>query len=201
MKYLLKYLFYIYYIFCSKLIFSDELKRVISIILCSVFRDGAITGLTAETTRSGLVFVDFTFLLPSLHLLTVSGPPPVPQITHLHRKSSSLGPLGTGSETPSDPRLRSFHRPLEVLVLHSEGLGHVLPPEGVPALLQVLPAHPEPLDSGALPGLQTATCCSSDVEKWRRVRSERCEYEETSTTSYRETDLSVSGVRVPSMSE
>ena len=188
----------------SRLIFSDELKLVISKILCSVFRHGAITGLTAETAWSGLVSVDFTFLLPPLRLLTVpavSSPPSVPQITHLHREPSSLGPLGTGSETPSDPRLRSFHRPLEVLVLHSEGLGHVLPPESVPALLEVLPAHPETLDSGALPGLQAATCCSSDVEKWRRVRSERCEYEETSTTSYRETDLSVSGVRVPSMSE
>ena len=193
----------------SRLIFSDELKLVISKILCSVFRHGAITGLTAETAWSGLVSVDFTFLLPPLRLLTVpavpavSSPPSVPQITHLHREPSSLGPLGTGSETPSDPRLGSFHRPLEVLVLHSEGLGHVLPPESVPALLEVLPAHPQPLDSGALPGLQAATCCSSDVEQWRRVRSERGKCQDTSTTSPTSTttDLSVSGVRVPSMSE
>ena len=159
----------------SRLIFSDELKLVISKILCSVFRHGAITGLTAETAWSGLVFVDFTFLLPPLRLLTVSvvcSPPSVPQITHLHRKPSSLGPLGTGSETPSDPRLRSFHRPLQVLVLHSEGLRHVLPPETVPALLHVLPAHPETLDSGTLPRLQSTTCCSPDVEERRRVRSE-----------------------------
>ena len=173
MKYLFKLLFYIYYyILFSKSIFSDELKRVISIILCSVFRHGAITGLTAETTRPGLMSVDFTFLLPPLPVLTVSRPVSVPQITHLHTTCSSLGPLGTGSETPSDPRLRSFHRPLQVLVLHSEGLRHVLPPESVPALLQVLPADPEPLDSGALARLQAATCCSPDVEERRRVRSE-----------------------------
>ena len=146
--------------------------------------------------HSGLLLLP---LLAEVVSVTVPGPPGAVDITCL--VDSRLGPFGVWSETPRDPRLRSFHRPLEVLVLHSEGLGHVLPPEGVPALLQVLPAHPEPLDSGALPGLQTATCCSSDVEKWRRVRSERCEYEETSTTSYRETDLSVSGVRVPSMSE
>ena len=148
----------------SKLIFSDELK-VISTILCSIVRDGAITGLAAETAWSGLVFVDFTFLLPSLALLTVS-------LCPLPLTQSSLGPLGGGSETPSDPRLRSFHRPLQVLVLHSEGLRHVLPPESVPALLQVLPADPEPLDSGALARLQAATCCSPDVEERRRVRSE-----------------------------
>ena len=122
------------------------------------------------------MFVDFTFLLPSLPVPTVSSPVSVPQITHLHKTSSSLGPLGTGSETPSDPRLRSFHRPLQVLVLHSEGLGHVLPPETVPSLLHVLPAHPETLDSGTLPRLQSATCCSPDVEERRRVRSEISKY-------------------------
>ena len=85
MKYLFKSLFDIYYIIFKINIFrSDELKRVISIILCSVLGHGAITGLTAETAGSGLVLVDFTFLLPSLRLLTVSSPVSVPDITHLH---------------------------------------------------------------------------------------------------------------------
>ena len=61
---------------------ANDLTCVISIILCSVLGHGAITGLTAETAGSGLVLVDFTFLLPSLRLLTVSSPHTVPHITH-----------------------------------------------------------------------------------------------------------------------
>ena len=126
------------------------------------------------------MLVDSTLLLPPLLTvllsLTLSSPPvqagPAGLITPLER-TSSLGPLGILPHTPRDPRLRSFHRPFQVLVLHSEGLRHVLPPEAVTALPVVLPAHPQPLDGGALAGLQSsATCCSSDGE-WRRVRSGR----------------------------
>ena len=81
--------------------------------------------------------------------------------------------LGGSEQTLSQPRrLRSLARPLEVLVLHPEGLGHVLAPERVPALLVILPSHPERLDAAHLPGLgQAATCCASQVKDRRGVRS------------------------------
>ena len=89
-----------------------------------------------------------------------------PVITHV-----SL--LGGSEQTLSQPRrLRSLARPLEVLVLHPEGLGHVLAPERVPALLVILPSHPESLDAAHLSRLgQAATCCASQVKDRRGVRS------------------------------
>ena len=80
--------------------------------------------------------------------------------------------LGRSEQALSQPRrLRSLARPLEVLVLDSEGLGHVLPPERVPALLVILPPHPERLDAAHLAGLGEApTCCAPQVKDRRRVQ-------------------------------
>ena len=145
--------------------------------------------------HSGLLLLP---LLAEVVSVTVPGPPGAVDITCL--VDSRLGPFGVWSETPRDPRLRSFHRPLQVLVLHPEGLRDVLPPEAVPPLPVVLPPHPQPLDGGALAGLESLpTCCSSDIEERRRVRP-ASDTSDTGPGSAR-SDLSVSGVRVPSMSE
>ena len=66
-------------------------------------------------------------LLPGLLLLP---PPP-----------SLLGPLPP--EAGRDPRLRSLHCPLQVLLLHSECFRHILTPQTVSSFLSVLPPHPE----------------------------------------------------------
>ena len=74
------------------------------------------------------------------------------------------------SEASRDPRLRSLHRPLQVLLLHSECLGHILPSQTVTSLLSVLPPHPQGLH-GVVGHL--AALPAPDVDaRGRRVRVE-----------------------------
>ena len=148
-----------------------------------------VTGLSLQTAWSWLMLVPLSLLPPPL---TVEAGVPV-VITPLSSSpvQAGAGPrarawclqgpgvithvslLGGSEQTLSQPRRpRSLARPLEVLVLDPEGLGHVLAPERVPALLVILPSHPESLDAAHLPGLGlAATCCASQVKYRRGVRS------------------------------
>ena len=176
----------------------------------------AVTGLSLQTAWSWLMLVALSLLAP---LVSVEARVPV-VITPLPSSpiQAGAGPqtlvtnislLGGSEQTLSQPRrLGSLARPLEVLVLDSEGLRHVLAPESVSALLVILPPHPQSLDATHLPGLgQAPTCCASQVKDWRRVRSEEIKiwshvyYFLDVVKWLMSTDLSVSGVRVPSMSE
>ena len=185
-----------------------------------------VTGLSLQTAWSWLMLVPLSLLPPPL---TVEAGVPV-VITPLSSSpvQAGAGPrarawclqgpgvithvslLGGSEQTLSQPRRpRSLARPLEVLVLDPEGLGHVFAPERVPALLVILPSHPESLDAAHLPGLGlAATCCASQVKYRRGVRSKVksgivfswwCQMNVKLFMIC--TDLSVSGVRVPSMSE
>ena len=126
------------------------------------------------------MLVALSLLLPALTgavVVTPLGPGGLRVQDAVITRPLLLPPLLGGSEqTLSQPRrLRSLHCPLEVLVLHSEGLRHVLPSEGVPALLVILPPHPERLDAAPLARLgQAATCCAPQVKGRRGVRSEAC---------------------------
>ena len=78
--------------------------------------------------------------------------------------------LGGAQQTPRQPRSRgSFPRPLEILLLHPECLGHVLAPERVPALLVVLPPHPEGAEAARLARLGAEAGGAPQVEQRRRV--------------------------------
>ena len=78
--------------------------------------------------------------------------------------------LGGAQQTPRQPRSRgSFARPLEILLLHPEGLGHVLAPQRVPALLVVLPPHPEGAEAARLARLGAEAGGAPQVEQRRRV--------------------------------
>ena len=152
----------------------------------------AVTCLSLQTAWSWLMLVALSLLPP---LLTVEALVAV-VVTPLSSSpvQAAAGPragawslqepgitltslLGGSEQALSQPRrLRSLARPLEVLVLDSEGLGHILPPEGVPALLVILPAHPERLNAAHLAWLGEApTCCAPQVKDRRRlqVRSEQ----------------------------
>ena len=79
--------------------------------------------------------------------------------------------LGGAQQTPRQPRSRgSFPRPLEILLLHAEGLGHVLAPQRVPALLIVLPPHPEGAEAARLARLGAEAGGAPQVEQRRRVQ-------------------------------
>ena len=186
----------------------------------------AVTCLSLQTAWSWLMLVALSLLPP---LLTVEALVAV-VVTPLSSSpvQAAAGPragawglqepgitltslLGGSEQALSQPRrLRSLARPLEVLVLDSEGLGHILPPEGVPALLVILPAHPERLNAAHLAGLGEApTCCAPQVKDRRRLQV-RSEQRQLNVYYFLDddvgwfmilTDLSVSGVRVPSMSE
>ena len=79
--------------------------------------------------------------------------------------------LGGAQQTPRQPRSRgSFPRPLEILLLHAEGLGHVLPPQRVPALLVILPPHPEGAEAARLARLGAEAGGAPQVEQRRRVQ-------------------------------
>ena len=186
----------------------------------------AVTCLSLQTAWSWLMLVALSLLPP---LLTVEALVAV-VVTPLSSSpvQAAAGPragawslqepgitltslLGGSEQALSQPRrLRSLARPLEVLVLDSEGLGHILAPEGVPALLVILPAHPERLNAAHLAGLGEApTCCAPQVKDRRRLQV-RSEQRQLNVYYFLDddvgwfmilTDLSVSGVRVPSMSE
>ena len=79
--------------------------------------------------------------------------------------------LGGAQQTPRQPRSRgSFPRPLEILLLHAEGLGHVLAPQRVPALLVILPPHPEGAEAARLARLGAEAGGAPQVEQRRRVQ-------------------------------
>ena len=86
----------------------------------------------------------------------------------------TLGPvfplLGGAQQTPRQPRSRgSFPRPLEILLLHPEGLGHVLAPQRVPALLVVLPPHPQRAEAARLARLGAEAGGAPQVQQRRGV--------------------------------
>ena len=79
--------------------------------------------------------------------------------------------LGGAQQTPRQPRSRgSFPRPLEILLLHAECLGHVLAPQRVPALLVILPPHPEGAEAARLARLGAEAGGAPQVEQRRRVQ-------------------------------
>ena len=79
--------------------------------------------------------------------------------------------LGGAQQTPRQPRSRgSFPRPLEILLLHTECLGHVLAPQRVPALLVILPPHPEGAEAARLARLGAEAGGAPQVEQRRRVQ-------------------------------
>ena len=186
----------------------------------------AVTCLSLQTAWSWLMLVALSLLPPlftvealvAVVITPLSSSPvqtaagPRAGAWSLQEPSITLTSLLGGSEQAlSQPRrLRSLARPLEVLVLDSEGLGHILPPEGVPALLVILPAHPERLNAAHLAWLGEApTCCAPQVKDRRRLQV-RSEQRQLNVYYFLDddvgwfmilTDLSVSGVRVPSMSE
>ena len=186
----------------------------------------AVTCLSLQTAWSWLMLVALSLLPPLLTVealvavvVTPLSSSPVQAAASpragawsLQEPSITLTSLLGGSEQAlSQPRrLRSLARPLKVLVLDSEGLGHILAPEGVPALLVILPAHPERLNAAHLAGLGEApTCCAPQVKDRRRLQV-RSEQRQLNVYYFLDddvwwfmilTDLSVSGVRVPSMSE
>ena len=152
----------------------------------------AVTCLSLQTAWSWLMLVALSLLPPALTVealvavvVTPLSSSPVQAAAgpragawSLQEPGITLTSLLGGSEQAlSQPRrLRSLARPLEVLVLDSEGLGHILAPEGVPALLVILPAHPERLNAAHLAWLGEApTCCAPQVKDRRRlqVRSEQ----------------------------
>ena len=78
---------------------------------------------------------------------------------------ASLPFLGSSPpEAGGDPRLLSLHRPLQVLLLHSKRLRHILPPQAVARLLPVLPPHAQLLQGVIVAGALGGGLPAADVE-------------------------------------